>query len=396
MTTNFHSLTLTFVTREVDELRRLGYQVSLLSLRRRGSGGATDPECDLSDCLYLHPVSRKSLLRSLLTTMVTRPGRLARALGVALTSRGDAWRTRLKLVGQLVAATVMISDVERLRVTHIHAHLASPPGSYALFLSILTGIPFSFTGHAADLYRQPEALPAKLMHCCGSVCISEYNRRFLERVLPGVKNSPIVHCGIRLGDFPFRERRLLEPPLRILAVGRAAEKKGFKYLLDALAVLDERKMLWRGHLVGDGPLLSELREQRASLGLDSLSITGSLQQSEIRKLLADADVFVLPCVEAIDGDIDGIPVALMEAMASGCPVVSTRLSGIPELIDNGRTGLLVEPEDAVGLADALEMIATDRALAARLSVQGRTHVEQCFNLELETRKLADFFRSCHV
>jgi glycosyltransferase involved in cell wall biosynthesis len=391
LTTSFRSLTLTFVTREVDELRRLGHRVELLSLRRDAAHEAARPECDLDGALDLLPVTPGRLLRGLWRMLVTRPDRLLGALTRALTSPGDRTMVRLKLVGQLAATCSVVETVESLGVEHIHAHLASPPGSYALFLSVLTGLPFSFTGHAADLYRRPEALRLKLATAAGVVSISEYNQRFYRRLRREPLPDPVIHCGIRLEDFPYVEREPQAPPLRILAVGRAAEKKGFRHLLDALPLVSAAGVDWTGHLVGGGPLLDDLREQAAVLGLDALEIAGPRQQDEVRALLAAADVFVLPCVEAADGDIDGIPVALMEAMASGCPVVSTRLSGIPELVRHEETGLLAAPGDAGGLATCLVRLARDPALARRLAGQGRAHVERRFNLSSETRKLADFF-----
>ncbi|HOX24760.1 MAG TPA: glycosyltransferase family 4 protein [Candidatus Krumholzibacteria bacterium] len=392
LTTNFHSLTLTFVTREVDQLRRQGHHVSLLSLRRRSAHEADRPECDLTGCLYLFPIPPARLVTGTLRTLVMRPRRSCRALRLALTSPAERWPTRIKLIGQLAAATTIAPLVSALEVEHLHAHLASPPGNYALFLSILTGVPFSFTGHAADLFRKPEAMRLKLRHAAGAVAISEFNHRHYLRWHPELARAAVIHCGIRLADFPFQARQRTGGPLRILAVGRAAEKKGFTHLLDALAILSSQRIDWTGHLVGGGPLLDDLRRQAASLSLRNLEIAGPLQQAEIRSLLAAADVFVLPCVAARDGDVDGIPVALMEAMASGCPVVSTRISGIPELVVDGRTGLLAEPGDASGLAAAIRRLADEPELAARLADAGRTHVAQSFNLETETSRLADFFR----
>lgn len=392
ITTNFHSLTLTFVTREVNGLRALGEHVDLLSLRRKAPYASAEPECDLSDCRYLYPVRPWRALAGVARMLATRPGRLLEAAGLALRSRLDSPRIKLKLLYQLAAATTVVREVEAMGVDRIHAHLASPPGNIAMFLSRLTGIPFSFTGHAADLYREPECLDTKLAAAHGVVCISEYNLEHYRSLVPDLEAARVIHCGVDVDEFAFRPREGVQSPLRLLAVGRAAEKKGFRHLLDALALLDERGLDWRCHLIGDGPLLDELRRQREELGLDALELMGARQQSEVKRLLSEADAFVLPCVVAADGDIDGIPVSLMEAMAVGCPVVSTRVSGIPELVVDGRTGLLADPGDPAGLADAFVRLAGEQGLAARLSRAGRDHVAREFNLGTETRKLRDFFR----
>lgn len=393
VTTNFHSLTLTFVTREVSGLRALGEDVRLLSLRRRAPYESATPACDVEGCLYLYPVSALRLVAASLGMLLARPSRFLRAASLAFRSRLDPLRTKFKLLYQMLAATTIVNEVENAGVTRIHAHLASPPGNIAMFLSALTGIPFSFTGHAADLYREPECMDTKLGAATGLVCISEFNREHYMTLVPGLDRMAVIHCGVDPDEFAFEQRRGISGPLRILAVGRAAEKKGYRHLLDALALLEERDITWTCRIIGDGPKLADLIRQREELGLVPLELMGAQQQDVIKRLLAEADVFVLPCVVAADGDIDGIPVSLMEAMATGCPVVSTRVSGIPELIEDGRTGLLADPGDPVGLADAFERLARDPSLASGLSTAGREKVEREFNLRLEVLKLRDFFRS---
>lgn len=395
LTTSFESLTLTFVAREINALRRLGADIALLGLRRGAAFAAAEPECDISGCMHLYPVSAPRMLAASLGCAAGRPRRFFRAVRAALASPLDGPRTKLKLLYQLGAAAAKIAAVEAAGVDHIHAHLASPPGNVAMFLGLLTGIPYSFTGHAADLYREPEALDVKLKLAAGVVAISEYNLAHYRRLHPGLRRAEVIHCGVDPDRFAFRRREACGEPLRILAVGRAAEKKGFVHLLEALALLDRENVAWTGHLVGDGPLLPDLRVRAAELGLDRLELTGALQQPRIRELLDRADVFVLPCVQAADGDIDGIPVALMEAMACGCPVVSTRVSGIPELVVDGETGLLADPADPRGLADAVKRLVADPELTAYLSAAGREHVAARFNQDVEARRLLDFFRAMH-
>ncbi len=393
LTTSFESLTLTFVAREINALRALGADIALLGLRSNANFAAAEPECDVAGCLHLYPLGAGALLAGVLKAACGRPRRFARAVRAALASPGDGPRVKLKLLYQLAAATTKIEAVEAAGITHIHAHLASPPGNVAMFLGLLTGIPYSFTGHAADLYREPESLDTKLRLAAGAVAISEYNLKHYRRMHPGLERVEIIHCGVDPEAFPFRARTSAGSPLRVLAVGRAAEKKGFVHLLDALAELDRRGVPWVGHIVGDGPLLPDLRRRAAELKLQRLELAGAQQQPRIRELLDRADAFVLPCVEAADGDIDGIPVALMEAMASGCPVVSTRISGIPELVVDRETGLLADPGDPRGLADALELLTADAGLYARLSIAGREHVAASFNQRTEAQRLLEFFHA---
>jgi glycosyltransferase involved in cell wall biosynthesis len=389
--TNFGSLTHTFIAREVTALRRRGADVALLALRRARGAQATTPECDLTGCHFLYPVSKLAMLAACLRLAVTRPRRWWRAVGVALGSPGDGLASRLKLLGQLAVSATAVPWVESAAPELMHAHLANPPGSYAMFLSLLTGTPFSFTGHAADLYRRPLGNVAKLRHARGAVAISEYNLRHYRSLVPDRPPVAVVHCGVRTEEFPFRPRERAGEPLQILAVGRAVPKKGFGVLLEALARLTAGGIAWRADLVGGGPLLDELTRRREELGLEPLTITGALQIDEIRRRLDAADVFVLPCIEAPDGDIDGIPVSLMEAMASGCPVVSTRVSGIPELLAGGEAGLLVDPQDPDALAAAIARLAREPGLASRLSAAGRDQVVREFEIDTEAGKLQRFF-----
>ena len=389
--TSFSSLTHTFIAREVTALRERGVVVDLLALRRTRMAEATNPECDVAGCHYVYPVTAWQIAGSALRMAVTRPGRWWRAVWTALSSPGDCLADRAKMLGQLLVAATAIGAVEARRPELMHAHLANPPASYAMFLSLLTGIPFSFTAHAADLYRRPVGNRVKLRLAAGAVAISRYNLDHYRNLVPGFDRGKIVHCGVRPADFPFRERAVSDECLTILAVGRAVPKKGFDDLLTALAQLTTAGVAWRAHLVGGGPLLDELRDQKARLGLDDLEIAGALQQAEVRRLLDEADVFVLPCIPAPDGDVDGIPVSLMEAMAAGCPVVSTRVSGIPELLDDGEAGVLVDPGSPDDLAAALERLAREPELVRQLGRAGHQRVIADFDVNVEAAKLHEFF-----
>ncbi len=391
LTTSFASLTHTFITREVDQLRRLGHRVDLLARRRPTADDTAAPECDLTGCRYIYPVSTLKVLYGCLRLSVQRPGRMLACIRAAFASRYDSLPNRFKLLWQLAVTTTLVEDVARLDVDLIHAHLATPPGSYAMFLSLLTGIPFSFTAHAADLYRLPVANDTKLRLAAGAVAISAYNLRHYRELYPVLARATIIHCGVDIDRFAFRQRTAAGQPLQILAVGRATQKKGFVFLLRALDILQQRGIAWQADLAGDGPLLAAHRKLAAELDLRQLTITGPLQQPEIKRLLAAADVFVLPCVVAADGDVDGIPVALIEAMACGCPVISTRVSGIGELLDEGRAGILLDPGDPQQLATALERLIAEPDLVADLSQRGRERIERDFDLARETAKLARFF-----
>ncbi len=394
ITTNFSSLTHTFITREVQELRKNGCDVHLLSLRDIPLvKQSKHPETDLVGMRFFYPISIPALLGSVVSFLSRKPGLFFGALKIALSDPEASAREKAKLVYQMFAATRHADWVIEGEYDHIHAHFASPPTAIALFLHLLTGVSFSFTGHGADLFRDCSALWTKLTHAAGVVAISDYNLKHYRKVQPALRSSEIVHCGIVLPQFPFRQRTEPGKPVRILSVGRFVPKKGFADLIQALKKLDDRGIAWHADIAGDGPLFEEMQVLAHGLNLgDKLVFQGSIHQDEVKALLDQADIFALPSVPCADGDIDGIPVSLMEAMASGCPVVSTAVSGIPELVINEETGILIPHSDPDALADGMEKLASDPGLFADLSRRGRDFIEAEFDIAGCGKKMLRYYR----
>ena len=270
----------------------------------------------------------------------------------------------------------------------IHAHWATYPSTAALLLSRSLGIPFSFTAHAHDIYLENHLVDAKLRAAAFAVTISEFNRQLLEARF-GAQNATkvrVVHCGIPLERFPFQPEDR-EPGL-ILAVGRLDPIKGFRVLIDACELLRTAGVRFTCDIVGDGPQRKELaaRVERSGLG-EHVRLRGALAGQEVRRLLYRASVFALPSMVTPEGNMDGIPVALMEAMASGVPVVSTTVSGIPELVRDGQTGHLVAPGDSDAVSRSLGLLLEGAALPMRLATAARRVIEERFDVSTETGKL---------
>jgi glycosyltransferase involved in cell wall biosynthesis len=278
----------------------------------------------------------------------------------------------------------------RERIDHLHAHFASHPATAAWVVHRLTGIPFSFTAHANDLFVAPVLLDRKVADARFVIAISEYNRGVLLDSCPGARVE-VVHCGVDTDRYAWRgpgERA----PDRVVCVASLFEKKGHLDLIDALGLLAERRPGVVLELVGDGPERDRIVERARERGVaERVSLLGALSAEDVRARLAEARAFALPSIRLPSGRMEGIPVALMEAMASGVPVVATRISGIPELVQHDVTGLLVEPHDPAGLAAALDSLLSDETLAAELALNGRRLVEGSFNLEVEARRLGDLF-----
>jgi len=286
---------------------------------------------------------------------------------------------------------------DRLRqdhVTHLHAHFASQPGSIAELVWMLTGMPYSISAHAKDIYlSDPSSLKRKLANARFTVTCTEHNKEYLESLSPpGVRILRMYH-GIDARHFcpGGRHARQGKRPL-LLSVGRLRAKKGFDTLVAACAHLRDKGVDFSCNIVGYGPEESNLRRLISDAGLDDhVYLLGKLTHDEVLKQYQRASAFVLPCRILADGDRDGIPNVLLEAMAMELPVVSTAVSGIPEAIEDGRNGLLVPTASAQAIADALTRLLADPVLRERLGRAGRRTVTQRFshrNLDLLLKLLS--------
>jgi glycosyltransferase involved in cell wall biosynthesis len=252
------------------------------------------------------------------------------------------------------------------------------------------GPPFSFTAHAKDLYTTlPRNLAIRARAARFVLTCTDFNGRFLSELVPDVSNRiQVIHHGSDLRRFNSSRRQ--PEPGRILSVGRLVPKKGYPLLIQSLRLVERSGLEFRCEIYGGGPMREELGRMAGAAGLEPrISFHGPRPQDEIATAFARASLFALAPIVVADGDRDGIPNVLVEAMASGVPVVSTRISGIPELIEDGINGLLVAPGDAAALADAITRLLTDPRLASRLAAAGRLTVERGFDLVANSRRVAE-------
>ncbi len=346
----------------------------------------------------LYPLPPLGLLVSLLLGPLLFGRRFFAALSNALFGRREHLRARIAGIAHFAVACHW---ARRLRagpepVTHIHSQWINSCGTIAMVGAWLLDVPYSFTGHATDLYRDRCALLDKIARADFIVCISEFHRRFYLEHGARPEQLFIAYCGIDPAVFypPAADARQGERPYRIVASGRLVEKKGFADLIDACRLLADRGERFEVVIGGSGPLEAALKAHVERVGLaDRIAITGqALLQEKIIDFMHGGDVYVLPCVWAADGDVDGLPQMLMEAMASGLPAISTRLVGIPDLIRDGETGLLIPPNDPAALADAIARLMHDRALGRRLAEDGRRWVHERFDLGTCLEPLIERYR----
>ncbi|WP_421084517.1 glycosyltransferase family 4 protein [Rothia nasimurium] len=289
----------------------------------------------------------------------------------------------------------LAARVRKDGITHLHAHFASLAGRMAWVASQLTGIPYTVTTHAKDIFHESVDMTWLRRICADAqsvIAISEYNRAYLERVLEGTgANIVLQYNALELDRFPFQLPPVpsADQPLQIAAVGRHVPKKGFVQLLDALALLEKQGIDFRLTLGGSGELTGQLKEQVTRLDLDQkVTMPGPLTQEEVRHMLAEAHVFAAPCVPAEDGNVDGLPTVVLEAMACGTPVIATAVTGLPEVIHHQTTGLLLEPHDVEALAEALAAIALGQVDTRALATGARALIDQNFDSRTQAQALA--------
>ncbi|OZG29178.1 colanic acid biosynthesis glycosyltransferase WcaL [Williamsia sp. 1138] len=383
----------TFIVREVDGLSRLGrFDISLRSLFP-----SPDTAVHEASRRWTDRVRRPSGVDALLAfgwALVRHPLALMTVLALVVAGHRRSPRLLPRALVTVVLACAHARDIGRTTPNaHIHAHYATYPALAAWVCHRLIGITYSFTAHAHDLYVDQSMLSRKMAEATFVVTISEYNRRLLN-LRNDVKTAVhVVHCGIETSNYPFRPREpAAEGPVRVLCVASLQEYKGHEILLRALAAGGTGVDRIELDLIGDGPLRAPLTELARDLGLgERVRFLGARTEVFVAEKLASTDVFVLPSVVAADGQMEGLPVALMEALASGVPTVSTSLSGIPEIIVDGVTGALARPGDVDDLRRALEATIARGGEVIRLADAGRELVQREFELAVTLGELVALF-----
>jgi len=396
----FPRLSETFVLNEMLELQRQGVELRIYALLDPLEK-QTHPEAARlrSRVVYLHDPRRRlrswsRLLGGAFLQGVTHPLGALRVVWALCSVHRSLPSLRHAIEGLWLAR-----DLRRNGIGHLHAHFIHSPAAVAYLAFLAAGPPFSVTAHAKDLYTTlPRNLRIRARAARFVITCTRFNAAHLAGVLSQSLGAPhqrdeihVLYHGTDLKRFG-PDRSGVEAD-RILSIGRLVPKKGFHDLVDALALIDRKGLRVRADVYGGGPLRDELEALADLFGLQGrLTFHGARLQDEITAAYRRAAVFVLVPVVTDDGDRDGIPNVLVEAMASGVPVVATRISGIPELITDGIDGLLVREHDPAALAGAIERVLRDPELAARLGRGGRARVERDFDLVANTRRLRALFQ----
>lgn len=362
----------TFIVTEVLAREAAGEDIEIVALRRSG-----DPRFHAELARVAAPVTY--LPRPTSSLSLWEALREAADPGI-VSALGDALPELLAAdVDDAIAAIALAAHAERRGLSRLHAHFASAATTVARLAALIAGIPYSFTAHAKDLYHSSvdtELLRRKVADAAYVATVSEFNARFLRALAPEhAERVHVVPNAIELDRFGYRDPAPRSRPLHIVGVGRLVEKKGFGVLLDAVAAVRDDVAV-RVTIAGGGELAEPLARRVRELGLDAVvRMPGPLPQDEVAALLRDADVFAAPCVVGADGNADGLPTVILEAMASGVPCISTRVTGIPEVVIDGVTGILCDPGDVAGLADAIRRIAANEVDRVALARSARALIE---------------------
>jgi glycosyltransferase involved in cell wall biosynthesis len=370
----FPRLSETFVLNEFLELRRHGLPLRLLAIMDPAERH-TQPEAValVPEVTYLRGPRLWPMLPRLLRIAGRHPRGTASALGWVIPRRRLAsWR-------RLAEALVLVDELDGQAV-HLHVHWAHAPAAAAFLAHRIAAIPWSLTTHAKDLYTMP--VPDVADRCAQAVFVATCtaaNAAYLTEVV-GVDPAKVVLCrhGVRLDRFDPADRA--PEPGRLLTVGRLVAKKGFGVLIEACGILAARGVSFHLDIVGDGLLAGGLRALVEARGLqDRITFHGGRPQPELVEFYRRAAVFALAPTVQSDGDRDGIPNVILEAMACGVPVVASAISGIPEAIHHDRTGLLVAPSDAEALAGSLERLLHNPVAAEEIGRAGAASIRTMFD-----------------
>jgi len=392
------ALSATFVYNEIIKIEECGFDVYPISVHTPGNKAMEAPARELSGhTFYLYEKSFLLFATNMLIMLATHPLRFLKTLTYALkdaTYNMNNRRISLGIMYRFIVASTVANKIYTNNIKHIHAHFAHIPTDIAMYSSLLTGIPFSFTAHANDIFENSWLLKNKVKRASFVIAISQFNKDYLINLGALADKIRVIHCGVDPDAFQARNKKALGKPLRLGSFGRMVEKKGFDVLIDACKLLkDTEEKPFIMEIAGDGPLKEELRMRVYTLGLSNeIIFTGPIQHDKVSDWLKGLDVFVLTCKKDGSGDMDGIPVVLMEAMLSGVPVISTEISGIPELVEDCVTGSLIKPEDPAGLVSALKRLTQDNDLGYKMCNNAIDKIKKDFDLSINSGRLAALFK----
>lgn len=407
----FPVLSETFISKEMRGLQSLGVDLQIYSLFRPKADRLDVGYPDGDDVRYvLDPLRPRAIVGAHFYFIVTSPLRYMRTLIFALrsrTCRSSFLKTlfafaarkeiskerRQDMLLHFILAAPLARRMQRDQVTFINSHFVDAAAGFALLISKIIGLPFGVTAHAYDIFTPQYNLQQKIEAARFMLTCTRYNKKSLLDMHPEIAGEKIhvFYHGIDTDRFE-RQARQSNAAAEILAVGRLTPKKGFDVLLNACAILAAKGVKFSCRIIGDGEQKQELQRLAMRLHLTEIvDFVGAVASANIKPYYERADIFVLPCVIDKDGNRDGIPNVIAEAMAMELPVVSSNISGIPELVQNKETGFLLEQHDVAGVADAVERLINDPTKRLQMGKNGRKRVLSIFDSRVCLQNLYTFY-----
>lgn len=385
----------TFILREVTSLRARGVEVETASINPPDRALDSLSPAERAEATRTYCLKAQGIVRIagvLLRTTLTRPLSVAKGIGLAARLGGFDVTAVLTRLAYLAEAILVGDWMLRRKLEHLHVHFATPAATVALLMKEVFGLPFSMTVHGpdefynVDEYHLEQKIEGASFICCiGSFCRSQLMKLSHPREWGKFEVSPL---GVDAAEFPFDSGKTTRETFRILCVGRLVPAKGQGVLVHAAHELRRRGRKIEVSFAGDGPDRARLEALAAELRVEDICrFLGPVNPNKVRELYAASDVFVLPSFA------EGIPVVLMEAMAMGVPCVSTAITGIPELIESGRQGILVPPSDVSALCGAIEALMGDESLRRSIATAARDKVVEKYNLTTNVGRLESVFRA---
>ena len=392
----FPGLSETFILREMNGVKSLGWEIVLYPLIVQDEKVVHNSVQEWMQQVRRIPWISVGLLSSNLKCLLTRPALYFSALFKTLWENKTSLNFFVRAALLFPRAVFMSAKMQEEGVSHIHAHYSTHPALVAWIIHKLTGISYSVTVHAHDIFVRRSMLATKMQEARFVIAISEFNKDFLIKQLGtwiGDKTY-VVHCGIDPKMYELRNGSSRQDlTFNLISVGGLRVYKGMSYLVEASAILQERGVPVRCRIVGEGEERSKLESLIQAKKVENVvELVGPKTQFEVAEMLADSDCYVQPSIIDPNGKMEGIPVALMEALASELPVIASDLSGIPELVIPGKTGYLVPQANAQALADAIENVYRNPSEAREHSRIGREYVVNEFNLHTNTNRLSSLFK----
>ena len=391
----FPHLPETFILREMIAMEMQGWEIALYPLIAQDQPvvhAEAQAWLKRAHCL---PWLSLDIQAANLRLLAARPRRFVSLWFRVVWENRASLKFLLRAVILFPKAVRMAEQMQQEGISHIHAHYATHPALAAWLIHELVGISYSITVHAHDIFVEKAMLATKLQDAAFIVAISDYNREYLTRQIgiSSAKKIHVVHCGIDPAIYKAHAHPpVSSEPLEIISIGSLQPYKGMRYLIEACALLRARGLPFHCRIIGDGEEMPGLQRMIVDRKLELyVDLMGALTQAEVARLLPDAHCYVQPSIVTPSGKMEGIPVSIMEAFASGLAVVATEISGIPELVHPGVTGYLVPPADPPALADALTTVYRNPVESARMVKAGKALVAKEFNIDHSARQLSALF-----